>query len=116
MKLTITMMMGTNESAVAEVDMKDIHQWEARVVPVLRMLEARIGERNARIIAGHKGMAELRAKDPILANTCHNIILACLGQMPMVDTSGIIEKEWEEPEGAKLTRVEPHEVGQPEAA
>jgi hypothetical protein len=36
--------------------------------------------------------------------------------MPMVDTSGIIEKEWEEPESAKLTRVEPHEVGQPEAA
>jgi len=115
MKLTITMMMGTNESAVAEVDMKDVHQWEDRVVPVLRALEARVGERNSRIIQGHRGMQLLREKDPVLANTVHNIILACLGQMPMVDTSGLVDKTWEEPEAAKLVRVE-DEQRAPEAA
>lgn len=115
MKLTITMMMGTNESAVAEVDMKDCHQWEDRVAPVLALLEARVGERNRRIIEGHRGMNELRAKDPVLANMCHNIILACLGQMVTVDTTGLIEKTWEEPESAKLERVEDVQPS-PEAA
>ncbi len=106
MKVTIHMAMGSNEQAVAEIDLKDLHQWDERVAPVLKRLEERVGERARRIIAGNKQMQELRAKDPVLANTCHNIILVCLGQMVTVDSTGLVEKDWQAPAEAQLAPAE----------
>ena len=106
MKLTIQMSMGSNEMAVVEVPMKDCQEWGERVAPVLKRLEERVGERAKRIIEGNKQMQELRAKDPVLANTCHNIILVCLGQMVTVDSTGLTDKTWEAPDEAQLRPVE----------
>lgn len=102
MKLTIHMAMGSNEQGVVEIPLKDLQDWDAKVAPVLKRLEQRVGDRARRIIEGNKQMQELRKKDPIMANTCHNIILVCLGQMVTVDSTGLVEKDWQAPQEAQL--------------
>lgn len=91
MKLIVQMAMGSNESAVAEMDLKDVEQWDDRVVPVLKRLEARVGDRARRIMAANKQLKDLYVKDPALASLVQNLVLVALGQMPTITTEGLVD-------------------------
>ena len=106
MKVTLHVALGSNEQAVVEVPMKDVQEWDARVRPALDKLGERVGQRARLIMQGNRQMQALRAENPELANTVHNIILVCLGQMPEVFTEGMVSKDWEAPEQAQLRRAE----------
>ena len=106
MKVTFHVACGSNEQVVAEMDVKDVAQWDERVLPVLKKIEQRVGDRARRIIEGNKQMHELMKRDPALANLCHNIILVCLGQMVTVDDTGLVDKTWDVPAEAKLQAPE----------
>lgn len=91
MKLSIQMMMGSNESAVLEVPLKDVEDWDRKVAPALKRLEARVGDRARRIMAANKQLKDLQATDPVMANFVTNLVLVALGQMPEVGSLGLAD-------------------------
>ena len=91
MKVTIQMIMGSNESVTLEIPVEKIDQWDARVKPVLSKLEERVGDRARRIMAGNAQMKELFGRDPQTYNLVHNLVLLCLGQVPEPSALGLTD-------------------------
>jgi hypothetical protein len=102
-KVSIQVAVGSNEAIVVESELKDPSQWAERIAPVFAHLEARVGDRSRRIMAGSEKLRELAAHDPVLAEHVKNLVLVCLGQMPTVTTEGLVEKQLNLP---LLERVE----------
>ena len=91
MKLNINMSMGSNEVAVAEINLKDAGEWDRVVAPVLKKLEDRCGDRARRIMAANGQMKTLFASDPKTYNLVHNLVLMCMGQVPEPAALGLTD-------------------------
>jgi len=105
-KVTIHVAAGSNEQIVVESELKNPTEWAEKVQPVFAHLEARVGDRARRLMAASNQLKELGKHSPELASLVQNLVLIALGQMPSVNTEGLVERAFEAPVLQKVEGAE----------